>query len=535
MLRSVGLVIVCASVVAVSSPRSAAQSLNVDYGSAFGTPSALYRGAANQAGYWNAVDSNGPPFPLLRDIEGKPTRVRVHEQLPFGPSSFDHPWTVGDDQALMDDYLDLHSTPHTFEITGLSAGTYSIYTYAWAPDSPLFATTVDIEGLGAQVIGGAWPGNHVRGVTFAKHDVVVKDGERVSVYTFGFTKGTLNGFQIVKHPTPPSSGVLFLPLGNLDPTAVPAGSFATGMSSDGSIVVGTSFFFDGQLTETRACRWRFDEGTKNLGVPPDSLEASSASAVSDDGNVVGGAIGFVLNGVLEIRNGALWTELDRDGKATVVPESFVVTDVSASGSVRVGATRLPGFWPIVDQGFFESDATGLVKLGYLPGGTTSWAEAVSGDGRVVVGYAESPDHLAAIRWTRTGGLEALAGLPDLAAQANGVSADGTYVVGRVGNDAFVWSAPDRVTLIPSPSGGFTGANDVSADGSLVVGESDEAFVWDAQHGLRPLSELLVAAGVDLTGWTLHSITAVSDDGKRVCGYGTNPKGEFEAFFVRLAD
>ena len=115
-----------------------AQSFNVDYGSAFGTPSSSYGAAANQPGLWNAVDANTPPV-ALKDVDGNATRVRVFEQLPFGPASFDDPATSGDDEALMDDYLDLHSVPHTFEIHGLQPGPQMVnenlgltYTMVWS-------------------------------------------------------------------------------------------------------------------------------------------------------------------------------------------------------------------------------------------------------------------------------------------------------------------------------------------------------------------------------------------------------------------
>lgn len=536
MSRRASLLLAGLAFFVCSTPSARSQSFNIDYGSTFGTPSSTYGAAANQPGFWNAVDSNGPPFPVLRDVDGVPTRVRINQQLPFGPAAFDDIDTTGDDQALMDDYLDLHSVPHTFVITGLQPGWYSIYTYAWAPDSVFFGTVVEVEKLGPQTIGGAWPGKHQQGVTFAKHDVVVTKGKRLKLFTFGLTKGTLNGFQFVRHSTPPANGALFLPLGNLDPTAQPPGSFATGMSSDGSIVVGTSFFFDGEMTETRACRWTFVDGTKNLGVPPNTLAASLATSVSDDGATVGGGVGFVVSGQLEIRNGAVWSAVNRDGKASVFADALVVNDVTADGAIQVGTTRLPGPWPIPDQGFYMDDASGgPVKIGALPNGTTSSAEAISGDGSVIVGWAEGVDHLTAIRWTSSGGIEPIPGLPDIYGQANGVSTNGQHIVGRAGADAFVWTAPNSVVLIPSQTGIEASANDVSADGSVVVGVAEEAFVWDAVHGLRNLRDVLESTGIDLSGWTLLNATAVSDDGKKVCGYGLDPDGNLEGFFARLSN
>jgi len=41
--------------------------------------------------------------------------------------------------------------------------------------------------------------------------------------------------------------------------------------------------------------------------------------------------------------------------------------------------------------------------------------------------------------------------------------------------------------------------------------------------------------VDIKGWTLTRATAVSDDGRSIVGYGTNPGGQVEAWLLRLSD
>ena len=114
--------------------------------------------------------------------------------------------------------------------------------------------------------------------------------------------------------------------------------------------------------------------------------------------------------------------------------------------------------------------------------------------------------------------------------AYGVSTDGSVIVGwgtsGSGTEAFRWTdASGWVGLGDLPGGTFYSiAWAVSADGSVVVGSSrtdlgDEAFVWDVEHGMRNLKSVLVAGGLDLTGWTLSQATGVSADGLTIVGVG----------------
>jgi probable HAF family extracellular repeat protein len=128
-------------------------------------------------------------------------------------------------------------------------------------------------------------------------------------------------------------------------------------------------------------------------------------------------------------------------------------------------------------------------------------------------------------------------------EAEAVSANGLVVVGRstseLGTEAFRWTAAlGMVGLGLLPTGDFSLANDVSANGSVVVGKAsrnflDDAFVWTKVDGLRSIAELLVGAGVDLSGWQLDDATAVSANGLIVVGTGINPAGAFEAWRADL--
>lgn len=323
-----------------------------------------------------------------------------------------------------------------------------------------------------------------------------------------------------------------LPGGSVD-------SRAFGISADGFTVVGTSQSDQGQ----EAVRWTLADGLvglQDLGGPPFQ---SSAFAVSADGSVVVGG-GASSSGPEAFR----WTAGDGmvglgDFVGGPPPDFFSrAFGVSADGEVVVGQGKSTnGF-----EAFRWTQADDLEGLGDLPGpGFFSEARAVSADGSVVVGRSDSPS--AAFRWTAS---EMMAPLGDLcgggcSSEAWGVSADGLVVVGvgetASGQEAFRWVGGQMTSLGEFEGGAHQShAYDASADGSVVVGfgttdAGQEAFVWDATNGMRNLRRVLVNDfGLDLTGWTLHSARAVSDDGLTFVGEGTNPDGDPEGWIARIA-
>src|SRR4051812_26607409 len=101
-------------------------------------------------------------------------------------------------------------------------------------------------------------------------------------------------------------------------------------------------------------------------------------------------------------------------------------------------------------------AASLTPLGDLPGGTfSSQANAISGDGLVVVGRSASTNGTnEAFRWTSAGGMTGLGDLPDgtFSSIAFGVNNDGSVVVGRgtttFGDQiAFRWTSPGGMTAL----------------------------------------------------------------------------------------
>jgi probable HAF family extracellular repeat protein len=97
----------------------------------------------------------------------------------------------------------------------------------------------------------------------------------------------------------------------------------------------------------------------------------------------------------------------------------------------------------------------------------------------------------------------------------------------------------RAASFTGPGAGSQ-ANGVSADGSVVVGQSQsasvgyEAFTWDATNGMRSLEDVLTSVySLNRTGWTLSQATAISADGLTIVGNGTNPLGQTEAWVANL--
>lgn len=333
----------------------------------------------------------------------------------------------------------------------------------------------------------------------------------------------------------------FLGLGDLPGGTY--GSAAKGVSIDGTVVTGWSSGWVG----TEAFVWSSREGLRPIGTLDESngVNFSVGYGVSRTGQVVGqtsspdGSLGF------------LWTNTTGMVSLGDLPGGRLgsaATGISDDGDTIVGAATSSSI-SLLNEAFRWTPSTGMVGLGTLPGGTQSSAADVSKDGMVVVGVSGSDNGTLAFRWTAWTGMVALGDLPggSVFSSASAVSADGVYVVGESRSaagpqgEAFLWSQAGGMIGLGDLSGGAfkSRAFDVSSDGRIVVGQAtsaagDEAFVWDPVHGMRSLRSVLVASGVDLTGWRLTSATAMSADGLTIVGEGVGPRGP-EAWIATIPE
>ena len=182
-------------------------------------------------------------------------------------------------------------------------------------------------------------------------------------------------------------------------------------------------------------------------------------------------------------------------------------------------------------------------LGFLPGGTESYARDVSGDGSVVVGYGFIPPGnspttgFRAFRWTSAGGMENLGTLPGGTYSAGrAVSADGSVIVGHSGVPvgSFEFAHASRwtggvMTDLGTLGGNNSTAYGVSDNGSVVVGYSylasgfTRAFCWTG--GVMTNLGTLPGAG-----WVSSVAYGVSGNGSVVVGYCNKPQANSNCAF-----
>jgi len=325
---------------------------------------------------------------------------------------------------------------------------------------------------------------------------------------------------------PARAAAFFVPLGVLE-----GGDFssALGISADGSTVVGVG---NSRTSISEPFRWTSAGGMEGLGG-----FFGQANGASADGSVVVGYTGNVFR----------WTSADGRVDLGFGPDrAFLFPNgVSADGSVVVGTgLTASGEWEATRW----TSAGGAVGLGDLPGGQfQSIATGVSGDGSIVVGRGLIADAQLAFRWTSAGGMVSLGDLPggETGSMANDISLDGSTIVGvgrsAIGDEAFRWTSGggmEGLGFVPGDS--WSTAYGVSADGSTIVGTSstgpccslnDNAFIWDATNGMRPLDQVLTELGADLTGWKLNIASGVSADGRAIVGSGINPIGHTVAWLA----
>ncbi len=186
-----------------------AQGFNLDVGMnliLWPTPSPGYGGAAGQVGTWNAVDPLLAGTPIaLDDLGGSPSAVTVTTDV---STAYNDPFLGigGEEQNLLADLQDLEplATVARWTFSGLADGDYAVYTYAWDPaGSARTDVRVADQPATVQTVGGAWPGGHALGVTYALHTVTVTGGvlelEAMS-HDLGNAlgdHGSINGFQLV--------------------------------------------------------------------------------------------------------------------------------------------------------------------------------------------------------------------------------------------------------------------------------------------------------------------------------------------------
>jgi uncharacterized membrane protein len=227
---------------------------------------------------------------------------------------------------------------------------------------------------------------------------------------------------------------------------------------------------------------------------------------------------------------------------TVVPSPSgffknLIFGCSGNGLIAVGeAVRSNG----QIEAFKWDSIHGSVLLGFLSGGSSSVANAISGDGTTIVGTSTSSVGSRAFSWTATNGFTSLGLLPGMTSStAAAVSRNGGIIAGTC-------IGPRPEAFVYFPGGGMVGlgwlngstgtyATGIATDGITVVGYAtfanlpNQAFVYTSTFGMVSLQDWLAGHGAAVAGWKLTKASAISEDGFSVAGEGIDPSGNQEAW------
>lgn len=280
------------------------------------------------------------------------------------------------------------------------------------------------------------------------------------------------------------------------------------MSRNGTTIVGSGTLQSGAsgsiVWPDRGDGMLIDEGPSN------------ATGVSNDGSLVVGLrdrrpyIYSITEGVVEVPS---------------IEGQFFNTSprVSAVGSTVVGGS--------IDGAYRWTPSRGTEFLDPPGIWDESAATAVSADGSIIAGFGETDDLSTrqAWTWSESGGFRVLASPGDT---ITNMTPNAETLVGRGLDGAFRYTVSTRQRVALDGFGAFAFANGISADGGITVGlaadpgQADPIFAFGVAtmwFGDDPtpvrLQEYLEDRGVDLGGWWLQRIEAISDDGRVLAGTG----------------
>lgn len=307
----------------------------------------------------------------------------------------------------------------SFEWIELLPGHDYANVFVLAENGTVLGTSCDDEYCGAIWLGFRWTHEDGSSPMGDLGILAIDDTNRDA----SVVVGSFRGMEVARRAFRWTEASGFVSLGVVPGADASSQSDAHGVSADGSVIVGSS----GQ----EPFRWTLGSGMVKLalpdGRPTDSF--GRAVAISNDGSAIAGQLFYsgtanVLRwtgaGVVE------WIEPSRDAKAS---------GMSADGEVIVGYADFAG----VNEAFRWTRLGGIVSLGRPSQCANTYANAVSGDGRVVVVSCSRPDGTQSYLWDVDSGFRRVEDvLESIGADLSGVdvidalklSFDGTTILGN---------------------------------------------------------------------------------------------------------
>jgi uncharacterized membrane protein len=310
-------------------------------------------------------------------------------------------------------------------------------------------------------------------------------------------------------------------------------------------------------TDTTYLLWNPDlSSTEDIGGMSPSVNAGGQAKFSADGQLVSGGDAGVQGSEMATydRVAGAWTT---HGGLGMVMDGNVSSAwaISGDGSTMAGLAWVPGGNA---HGVAWNTMEGIMDLGSLFSDASTRANAVSGDGSVVVGWQDfnGPWKSAVWRKDPAGGyypntyilIDPSGSATDeynQAGECSAISADGSVIGGHgdyANNDQpWTWTeAGGFVSLGSLANMGRGYVSAISADGSIVVGWFDgqffgdprKAFIWTANMGLQDLNTYATSVlGVTLGDKQMYTASDISPDGRYIAGTGRTTS--FAMFGYRL--
>lgn len=296
-------------------------------------------------------------------------------------------------------------------------------------------------------------------------------------------------------------------------------------------------------------KWNAAGGLVQIGSITNGYPAAGRTIVSNDGTKISSSVTNAATGFNEIStyDVATATWVNRGG---LVPTGWDGSVSSTWGMSTDGNT-------IVGLGFLTAanahavkwdEVNGVVDLGSIVPGRSSRANAINAAGTVIVGWQdESTGTRSGAKWQD--GVESFItdNNGNHVGEAGGISADGNTIIGSANPNPYVWNAVNGLTYITHPNASFSfkgGATGISADGKKVIGYyrafgappmSGEGFIWTSAAGRINLNDYAASLGIATNGVTMGLPLAISQDGKKIAGSGTNASGQMIAFYLDTSE
>lgn len=295
-------------------------------------------------------------------------------------------------------------------------------------------------------------------------------------------------------------------------------------------------------------KWDAAGGLVQIGSISNGYPAAGRTVVSNDGTKISSSITNEATGFNEIStyDVATSTWVNRGG---LVPTGWDGSVSSTWGMTTNGSTIVGlGFLTAANAHAVKWDAvSGMIDLGSMVPGRSSRANAINAAGTVIVGWQDEPTGTrSGAKWQD--GVESFItdNNGNNVGEAGGISADGNTIIGSANPNPYVWNAVSGLTYITHPNASFSfkgGATGISADGKKVIGYyrafgappmSGEGFIWTSASGRINLNDYAVSLGIATNGVTMGLPLAISQDGKKIAGTGTNASGQMIAFYLDIS-